>query len=85
MAADPAAHSGESMSETRTLVLGAIAGMTILLGLPVGRLRRPMPSLRVLLNAVAIGIPVFLIWDIVSHAYTPIDTSLSNLHDHKAG
>jgi hypothetical protein len=25
------------MSETRSLVLGAIAGMTILFGLPVGR------------------------------------------------
>jgi ZIP family zinc transporter len=73
------------VSETRTLVLGAIAGMTILLGLPVGRLRRPMPALRQFLNALAIGILVFLVWDVLSHAWVPIDTALANLHDHKGG
>jgi ZIP family zinc transporter len=73
------------VSETRTLVLGAIAGMTILFGLPIGRMRRPMPGLRQFLNAVAIGILVFLIWDVLSHAYAPIDSALGNLHDHKAG
>jgi ZIP family zinc transporter len=73
------------MSETRTLVLGAIAGMTILLGLPLGRLRSPMPGVRQFLNAVAIGILVFLVWDVLSHAYSPVDTALTNLHAHKAG
>jgi ZIP family zinc transporter len=73
------------MSETRTLILGAIAGMTILLGLPLGRLRRPLPGLRQFLNALAIGILVFLVWDVLSHAWAPIDTSLANLHDHKGG
>ena len=42
-----------------TLLLGLIAGVTILLGLPIGRLRRPAPSLRTLLNAVAIGVLLF--------------------------
>jgi len=73
------------MSEARTLVLGAIAGMTILLGLPMGRLRKPMPAVRQFLNAVAIGILVFLVWDVFTHAYEPIDTALSNLHAHKGG
>ncbi|MBV9660557.1 MAG: hypothetical protein JO337_05305 [Acidimicrobiales bacterium] len=73
------------MSETRTLILGAIAGMTILVGLPLGRMRRPAPGLRLFLNALAIGILMFLIWDVLSHAYTPLDTALSNLHDHKGG
>jgi len=73
------------MSEARTLVLGAIAGMTILFGLPVGRLRRPMPALRQFLNAVAIGILLFLVWDVLSHAYQPVDSALSNLHAHKGG
>ena len=73
------------MSETRTLILGAIAGMTILLGLPLGRLRRPLPGLRQFLNALAIGILVFLVWDVLTHAWAPIDTALANLHDHKAG
>lgn len=39
------------MSETQTLLLGFIAGVTILLGLPVGRLRTPRPGLRQFLNA----------------------------------
>jgi len=73
------------MSESRTLLLGGIAGMTILFGLPIGRLRRPLPGLRQFLNAVAIGILVFLVWDVLSHAYTPIDTALTRLHDHTAG
>lgn len=73
------------MSEARTLLLGAIAGFTILLGLPIGRLRRPLPGLRQFLNAVAIGILVFLIWDVLSHAYEPIDVALTNLHDHNGG
>src|SRR4051812_24476356 len=73
------------MSESRTLVLGAIAGMTILLGLPVGRLRRPLPRLRLFLNALAIGILLFLVWDVLSAAYEPIDATLSKLHDHTGG
>jgi ZIP family zinc transporter len=73
------------MSETRTLILGGIAGMTILLGLPVGRVRRSLPGLRQFLNAMAIGILVFLVWDVLTHAWTPIDTALGKLHDHKGG
>jgi zinc transporter, ZIP family len=73
------------MSETRTLVLGAIAGMTILLGLPIGRLRRPLPGLRHFLNAGAIGILLFLVWDVLSHAWEPIDSALADLHDHQGG
>lgn len=73
------------MSETRTLVLGAIAGMTILLGLPIARLRRPLPRLRQFLNALAIGILVFLVWDVLAHAWEPIDGALADLHDHEAG
>jgi ZIP family zinc transporter len=67
------------------LLLGVIAGVTILLGLPVGRLRRPLPRLRQFLNALAIGILVFLVWDVVSHAFEPIDTALGNLHHDKGG
>src|SRR3954463_8302429 len=59
--------------------------MTILLGLPLGRLRRPMPALRQFLNALAIGILIFLVWDVLAHAYEPIDGALANLHDHKGG
>jgi zinc transporter, ZIP family len=73
------------MSEGRTLLLGAIAGVTIMLGLPLGRIQRPWPALRQFLNAIAIGILVFLVWDVFAHAWEPIDVSLAKLHDHEAG
>jgi ZIP family zinc transporter len=73
------------MSLTKTLVLGLIAGGTILLGLPVGRLRRPAPAMRAMLNALAIGILVFLVWDILSAAWEPVDAALKDIHDHGAG
>jgi ZIP family zinc transporter len=69
------------VSLSETLLLGFIAGITILIGLPLGRLRSPLPRLRLLLNAVAVGILIFLVWDVLSHAWEPIDTALSNFHE----
>jgi ZIP family zinc transporter len=68
-----------------TLVLGLVAGVTILLGLPVGRLRRPAPALRALLNAVAVGVLLFLVWDVLSAAWEPIDAALGSVHDGRGG
>lgn len=65
----------------RTLVLGFIAGATIVLGLPIGRLRRPAPALRAVLNAIAVGVLLFLVWDVLSHAWEPIDAALAKVHD----
>ena len=73
------------MSLSRTLLLGLIAGVTIVLGLPLGRLRRPAPGLRVFLNAVAIGVLVFLVWDVFSAAWEPIDSALGRVHDGQGG
>jgi ZIP family zinc transporter len=44
-----------------------------------------MPALRQFLNAVAVGILVFLIWDVTSAGWEPVDTALSKLHDHHGG
>ena len=63
-----------------TLLLGLVAGATILLGLPAGRLRRPAPRLRTFLNAVAVGILLFLVWDVLSAAWQPIDDALGRIH-----
>jgi ZIP family zinc transporter len=68
-----------------TLLLGFIAGTTIMFGLPVGRLRRPAPSLRAFLNAVAVGILLFLVWDVLSAAWAPIDAALGRIHDGRGG
>ena len=73
------------MSETQTLLLGFIAGVTILIGLPLGKVRTPRPGLRQFLNALAIGILLFLLWDVLVHAFEPIDTALGRLHDGDAG
>src|SRR5581483_4811916 len=68
-----------------TLVLGLIAGVTIVLGLPIGRMRRPAPTLRIMLNSVAVGVLLFLVWDVLSAAWEPIDSALVDVHDGKGG
>ncbi len=73
------------MSLEKTLLLGFIAGVTILLGLPVGRLQRPAPTLRMMLNAIAVGILLFLLWDVLSAAWEPIDIALSDFHAGNGG
>ena len=73
------------MSESQTLLLGFIAGVTILIGLPLGRMRAPRPGLRQFLNALAVGILLFLIWDVLVHAFEPIDAALGRLHDGSGG
>jgi ZIP family zinc transporter len=69
----------------KTLILGFIAGVTILLGLPIGRMKRPAPELRVMLNAIAVGILVFLVWDVLSAAWEPIDGALTDFHAGNGG
>lgn len=68
------------MSSSQIALLGAVAGFTIYLGLPVGRLRSPAPRLKAGLNAVAIGVLVFLVWDILTHAWDPTDVALTEKH-----
>jgi ZIP family zinc transporter len=64
------------MSTTETLVLGAVAGLTIFLGLPMARMRNLNAGVSVALNAVATGILIFLFWDVVSHGVEPVETHL---------
>jgi len=73
------------MGLDKTLMLGAIAGATILLGLPAGRIRRPAMRLRGLLNGVAVGILLFLLWDVLSAVWEPIDTALVGIHERGEG
>ncbi|MDF3300201.1 ZIP family metal transporter [Streptomyces tropicalis] len=64
------------MPSVNIALLGALAGFTIYLGLPIGRLRTPAPRIRAALNAVAVGILTFLVWDVLTHAWEPIDEAL---------
>ena len=64
------------MSTTQTLLLGAIAGLTIFVGLPMGRLSGASPRVRAAMSSIATGILVFLFWDVVSHGVEPVETHL---------
>ena len=65
------------MSTDKILLLGAFAGLTIFLGLPVGRLRHPALRLKAFLSAVATGILLFLLWDVLGAASEPVEAALS--------
>jgi ZIP family zinc transporter len=68
------------MSTAHILILGAIAGLTIYVGLPMGRFRSASPALRGALSALATGILVFLFWDVVSNGVDPVETHVK-AHD----
>src|SRR5260370_23971859 len=68
-----------------TVILGAIAGFTIFLGLPIARLKSPRPVWQAFLSAAATGILLFLLWDILSKAKEPIDTALGAAREGEGG
>lgn len=65
------------MSTAQTVLLGAIAGSTIFLGLPLGRMRGGSTTLRCFLNGLSAGILVFLLFDILEHAVAPLDAAVT--------
>jgi ZIP family zinc transporter len=67
------------LSTSQIVLLGAVA-VHLFLGLPIGRMRAPMPRLKVFLNALAIGILIFLLWDVLTAAWGPADEALSSHH-----
>jgi zinc transporter, ZIP family len=73
------------VSTAGILGLGAIAGATIFIGLPAGRMRGMSPAVRTLLNALAVGILIFLLWDVLSGAIGPIEERLQQITDHNEG
>src|SRR6266496_1413758 len=64
------------MSTAQTLVLGAIAGVTIFLGLPIGRMQNVTAATKAFLAATATGVLIFLFWDVMSGAVGPVETAL---------
>ena len=64
------------MSTAHVLILGAIAGFTIFLGLPLGRVSSLDPRIRAALSALATGILVFLLWDVLAGAVEPVEEGL---------
>jgi ZIP family zinc transporter len=64
------------MSTAQTLALGAIAGFTIFLGLPIGRMQNVTTETKAFLAATATGVLIFLFWDVMSGAVGPVETAL---------
>ena len=69
------------MSTAQTLLLGAVAGSTIFLGLPIGRMQSVSASVKAFLASTATGVLLFLLWDVLSGAVEPVETALKDGRD----
>ncbi len=67
------------------LLLGAFAGLTIYLGLPMAFLKQTPQSLKVFLNMLATGVLVFLLFDVLSKASDPINAALDQVRTQHTG
>ncbi|MFN2452084.1 MAG: ZIP family metal transporter [Candidatus Dormibacteria bacterium] len=65
------------MNFATTAALGAIAGLTILLGLPIARWGRPGPRLMSFLTAGAVGVLLFIFYDVIRNASETVEEKLS--------
>jgi ZIP family zinc transporter len=69
------------VSSAQILALGAVAGSTILLGLPLGRFAGSSVRLRAALSATATGILLFLLYDVIHGGIEPVDHALEGAVD----
>lgn len=65
------------MTTPQMVLLGALAGGTIFLGLPLARIKNPPRTLQGFLNAMATGILFFLLYDVLSNASFPVQLALT--------
>lgn len=70
------------MSFAETGLLGAIAGFTIFLGLPVGRFNRVDNRARVALAMFSVGILAFIFVDVSSHGQEIVGNALTSYKHH---
>ena len=75
-AAGTSSSAGPKLTAGATYILGAIAGLTIFLGLPFAMMRRVPRSWIAFLNAIAVGVLFFLLFDILRQAGEPLVDSL---------
>ena len=73
------------MGFTETVGLGAIAGFTIYLGLPLGRIRRISERSRVGLAMFSVGILAFIFMDVTKHGEEILETALTHFKAHTTG
>ena len=70
------------MSFTQTVILGALAGLTIYLGLPVGRMQLLSARSRVALAMFAVGILAFILVDVLSSGLNIVDGAMEAFKHH---
>ncbi len=66
-------------------LLGALAGGTIFLGLPIARLRNVSTRTKAFLNAVSTGILIFLLVEITGHSLEEIEELIEGAVEHGLG
>ena len=70
------------MSFAQTVALGALAGFTIYLGLPVGRLQLLDSRMRVAMAMFAVGVLSFIFVDVLSHGVSILNDALTAAKAH---
>jgi zinc transporter, ZIP family len=70
------------LSFAQTVLLGALAGFTIFLGLPAGRVRLLSDRSRVGLAMFSVGILAFIFVDVLEHGLGILDGTLHKFKDH---
>ena len=70
------------MGFAQTVFLGAIAGFTIYLGLPLGRVKKISASTRTFLSMTSAGILLFLLLDIFTRLSKPIEAAITGNRDY---
>jgi zinc transporter, ZIP family len=73
------------MGFTETIALGAIAGFTIYIGLPLGRIKRVDDRLRVGLAMFSVGILAFIFMDVTKHGEAILETAVTHFKAHTTG
>jgi ZIP family zinc transporter len=73
------------MSLAETMLLGAVAGFTIYLGLPLGRVERIDDRARVALAMFSVGILAFIFMDVTKHGQEIVDSALLSFKAHRTG
>ncbi len=70
------------MTALQTTLLGAIAGASIFVGLPAGRINGLSSRVRAFLSMLSAGILLFIFWDVMSQAAGVIDVAMRSGRQH---
>jgi ZIP family zinc transporter len=73
------------LSFAETVLLGALAGFTIYLGLPLGRMQFVSDRVRVALAMFAVGVLAFLLVDIGEHALEIVEHAVEGFEEGEEG